>query len=292
MKTSLARRISMAAVIVTGALWIATGPSAARAQKSPAGGSTVNLLNPDMTSVDAERGALDRFLDAHPEIENDVVGRPSAMSDSGYLHEHPELQAFLESHPQVKADPRAFVSPGLWRDVTRRSDLDMMMGYLVPFAVFICFLLAALWVLRNLLESRRWNRSFKVHEEVHAKLIEKFASGQDLTAYMQSDAGRRLLEWTPPALDSATLGTSSTFSRILRSLQAGVVLLLVGIGMLLLRGQMAASDVLALPLLVFGTLGTTLGAGFVLSAFISYALSRRLGLIGAARLESDAILKR
>ncbi len=64
--------------------------------------------------------------------------------------------------------------------------------------LFVCALLAVLWVLRTLLENRRWNRSFKMHEDVHTKLIEKFASGQDFSAYMQSDAGRRLLEWTPP----------------------------------------------------------------------------------------------
>ena len=34
-----------------------------------------------------------------------------------------------------------------------------------PSTVMVCFLLAVLWVLRTLLENRRWNRSFKMHEE-------------------------------------------------------------------------------------------------------------------------------
>jgi hypothetical protein len=58
-----------------------------------------------------------------------------------------------------------------------------------------------------------------------------------------------------------------------------LVLLLMGVGMLLLRSHMTATD--APPLLVFGTLALTVGAGFVLSALISYGLSRHLGLIDA-----------
>jgi hypothetical protein len=156
--------------------------------------------------------------------------------------------------------------------------------------VIVSLLLAVLWVFRTLLENRRWNRSFKVHEDVHTKLIEKFASGQDFSAYMQSDAGRRLLEWTPPVLDPTSRGLPNPVGRILWSLQAGLVLLVVGIGLLLLRGQMAASD--APPLLVTGTLGVTLGGGFILSALVSYGLSKQLGLINGAGKGSDALMKR
>jgi hypothetical protein len=45
------------------------------------------------------------------------------------------------------------------------------------------------------------------------------------------------------------------------------------------------------PLLVFGTLGVTLGAGFILSALVSYGLSKHLGLIGAGGQGSDLALK-
>jgi phage-related protein len=242
-----------------------------------------------MASIDAQRGALDRFLDSHPEIASEVVGNPAAMSSPNFLREHPELQAFLDSHPQVKADPRAFLSPREWRSETRRSELDDVLSDLVPFSAFVCVLLAVLWVLRILLENRRWNRSFKMHEELQAKLIEKFASGQDFNAYVQSEGGRRLLEWTPPATDTTARGLPNPLGRIFWSLQAGLVLLLMGLGLLLLRGQLAASDVP--PLLVFGTLGLTLGIGFILSALVSYGLSRHLGLIGGAGQGSDLALK-
>jgi hypothetical protein len=253
----------------------------------------LNVIRPgdqDITSIDAQRGALDRFLDAHPEIGNQVIGRPAVMGDPNFLHYHPELQAFLESHPLVKADPRAFISPREWRNEPPRSDFSDFMGDLPPLAGFVCALLAILWVIRTSLENRRWNRSFKMHEEVHTKLIEKFASGQDFNAYMQSEGGRRLLEWTPPTNSSSTSRSlPNPIGRIFWSLQAGLVLVLMGIGMLLLRSHMGAND--EPPLLVFGALGVTLGAGFILSALVSYGLSRHLGIIDGTGPGSDSIAK-
>ena len=157
------------------------------------------------------------------------------------------------------------------------------MGDLAPSACALFALLAILWVFRTVLENRRWNRSFKMHEEVHTKLIEKFASGQDFNAYMQSEGGTRLLEWAPPPRSAFLAGPAQPHCRIFWSLQAGLVLLLMGLGLLLIRSHMAAND--APPLLVFGTLGVTLGAGFILSALVSYGLSRHLGLIDRARRE-------
>jgi len=225
--------------------------------------------------TDAARGALDRFLDAHPEIESDVMGDPHRISDASYIHEHPELEAFLASHPLVKADPRAFISARSWRfSQGGRSDAEELLSWFIPFSVFICMLLAVLWVVRTILENRRWNKSFKVHEDVHTKLIDKFASGQELTAYMESDAGRRLLEWAPPSTEGRMPFAAG---RILWSLQAGLILGLAGVGLLSVRRYVPDA---AQPLLVFGMLGLTIGLGFCLSAILSYGISKHLGLLG------------
>lgn len=228
---------------------------------------------PSEAQIDSERGALDRFLDSHPEIEGDVANDPPRIADANYVHEHPELQGFLDNHPLIKADPRSFLSPQAWRFQNRRSDMDELFSWLVPFGVFICCLLALLAVMRTVLENRRWNRSFKVHEEVHTKLIEKFASGEELRGYMESDAGRRLLEWSPPALETRA---PIAVTRILWSLQAGLILALAGTGLLAIRGYVPDA---AEGLLIFGTLGLTIGAGFFLSAFFSYGIAKHLGLL-------------
>ena len=231
--------------------------------------------------TDAARGALDRFLDAHPEIESDVLGDPHRISDPSYIHEHRELEAFLASHPLVKADPRAFISARSWRfSQGGKNDTEELLSWFIPFSVFVCMLLAVLWVVRTILENRRWNKSFKVHEDVHTKLIDKFASGQELTAYMESDAGRRLLEWTPPSIEGRMPFAAG---RILWSLQAGLILGLAGASLLSVRfyvpdaaQQTGARSVL----LVFGALGLAIGLGFCLSAILSYGISKHLGLLG------------
>jgi len=272
---------ALGALTVQGAV---VAPAFAQKGGQPAG-VTVSADQGE-TSLDAQRGAFDRFLDAHPEIEDEVLGDPPRLSDPNYVRDHPALQAFLESHPMVKADPRAFLSPGTWRFVSHRSSDEELLSWFVPFAVFVCCLLAVLWVLRAILENRRWNKSFRVHEEMHTKLIEKFASGPELSAYLETGAARRLLEWTPPAFDAPSRSLPAAAGRIIGSLQAGLVLLLVGLGLLLVRNLTPPPD--AQPFLVLGTLGVTIGAGFILSALASYVLSRRLGLIGGVTPGSAA----
>jgi hypothetical protein len=296
--------VALKAVIAAGAMWgvVAAATTTVFAQKPQAvgnGASSPEVARKlskataseeqDISIIDAQRGAMDRFLDSHPEIAHEVVDNPTALTDQNYLKDHPAMQAFLENHPQVKDDPRAFISPRNFRVESPRSELSEFMSDLAPLAAFAFALLAITWIIRTLFENRRWNRSFKMHEEVHTKLIEKFASGQDFNSYIQSEGGRRLLEWTPPATGTTSRGLPNPIGRIFWSLQAGLVLALVGVGMLLLRSHMMASD--APPLLVFGTLALTVGAGFILSALISYGLSRHLGLIDANLQSSGSIAK-
>ncbi len=265
-----------AAAILT---WMATaGATSARGlQKSNAETLGTHQAAPaGQPDIDSERGALDRFLDAHPDVEADVFSDPHRMVDPNYLQQHPELEAFLESHPLVKADPRSFVSPQSWRFGNQQNSTDMLLGWLIPFAVFVCCLLALLVVMRTVLENRRWNKSFKVHEDVHTKLIEKFASGEELRGYMESDAGRRLLEWTPPAIEARA---PVAVTRILWSLTAGLILGPAGIGFLWIRNLVPDAGE---GLLIIGTLFLTVGIGFFCSALLSYGIAKHLGLISPA----------
>ncbi len=129
------------------------------------------------------------------------------------------------------------------------------MSYLVPFAVFLTILLSILWVLRVLLENRRWNKVAAVQAETHRKLLEKFASSQELLAYMDSEAGRRFLESTPIQVEHAP--SPFPYDRILWSVQMGVILALVGAGLLFLQDRVPDG---AVAFLVFGTLTLALGA--------------------------------
>jgi hypothetical protein len=139
-------------------------------------------------------------------------------------------------------------------------------------------LLAALgWVIRTIINYRRWNRLSKTQTDVHTKLLDRFTANDDLLAYMQTTAGKRFLESAPIPLDGEVRQIAAPLSRILWSVQAGVVLAAGAAGLLFVSGRVIEEA--AQPLFAVAVVGLALGAGFVVSAIVSYAMSRSLGLL-------------
>ncbi len=114
----------------------------------------------------------------------------------------------------------------------------------------------------------------KLQSEVQNKLLEKVGSGQELLAYAQTDAGKKLLE-------SLRVEGVSPYARIIGALQTAIVMVSLGAALLFLRGRVAGADE---AFLVFGTLITVLGIGFGLSSGASYFLSKSFGLLDGTRL--------
>ena len=112
-------------------------------------------------------------------------------------------------------------------------------------------------------------KTAKLQAGVQTKLLEKFGSGQDLLAYVQSDAGKRFSE-------SLAMEQRTPYGRILGAAQAGVILVLLGLALLFLRGRVVGAEQ---GFLVSGTITLSLGAGFALSAALSYFLSKSFGLL-------------
>jgi len=255
------------------------------------------------------------FLAAHPDVYNQLMKQPQLLRDKGYLRQHPELAVFLKDHPEVAQKPpfteglpvpaemasasvpargnEALAGPcgpalkiqALQYEVERargvgypdKYSLARFMNDAGPFLVFVIILGALLWVLRVILENRRWGKVAKVQSEVHSKLLEKFGNSQELLAYMGTEAGKRFLESQPFQLEAqGTRPTPYPFGRILLSMQLGVVALLVGVGLLYVRGHVTEG---VEGCLILGTLASTVGIGFLLSAAASYGLSRHLGLL-------------
>jgi hypothetical protein len=118
------------------------------------------------------------------------------------------------------------------------------------------------------LSTIRRYKTAKLQAGVQTKLLEKFGSGQELLAYVQSDAGKQLME-------SLTMEQRTPHGRILGAAQASVILVLLGLGLLLLRGRVSGGEE---GFLVSGTITLSLGIGFGLSAALSYFLSKSFGL--------------
>jgi hypothetical protein len=117
----------------------------------------------------------------------------------------------------------------------------------------------------------RRSRTARLQADVQTRLLEKFGSSRELLEYLQTTQGQRFL-------DFVVTERANPYSRILISAQAGVIMTLLGLALLLLM-RMATVSEASDVLLVLGTLVLTLGIGFLASSVLSFVLSRSWGLI-------------
>ncbi len=211
---------------------------------------------------------------------------PSLMQNESYMSAYPAVAAFLAAHPGIARDPAYFldrvrVNTGeTWEPDERSRARQEIAEILAGMAAFVAFLLVTgvvVWVIRAIIENRRWNRVSKTQYDVHSKLLERFATNEELMAYIQTPVGRRFLESGPAPVPGSAQPVSAPFSRILWSVQVGIVLLAAGVGLFGLSRNLHADA--GVFFTVFGVLALALGAGFIASGGAAWALSKRLGLL-------------
>lgn len=236
------------------------------------------------------RQELSELLQRYPpSLRNVLALDHSLLANQTYLATYPALANFLNTHPEIARNPSFYVGDGpQQRPIDPNARMAELWGeVLTGVAVFTGFGMAIgllVWLIRTFVDYRRWSRLAKVQTDVHTKLVDRFTANEDLLNYIQSPAGARFLQSAPIMLDGAPRSVGAPLSRILWSLQGGVVLLAAGIGLQVVSAR-AASEA-AQPLAGLGILAIALGIGFMASAVLSFFLSRRLGLIEPGRHES------
>ncbi len=158
-------------------------------------------------------------------------------------------------------------------------DVMMMLTILSGFV-------ALFWVV---LSTIRRVKVARMQSEVHSKLVEKIGSGQDFSSFLNSEAGRQLADSLfyeqhrshAPNFEAQ----HDPYGRILRSIHTGVILLALGIAFLTLGTQFTKADdgFFFDSFFFFGDLAVALGAGFLISSWVSYRLSKKFGLINHDR---------
>lgn len=108
--------------------------------------------------------------------------------------------------------------------------------------------------------------------EMQTKLLDRLGSGVDVMSYVNSDAYRQLME-------GGGGGRNVYASRVLNSIQAGVVMLFGGGGMFLAALFVSVPEGASFLRVVGGIL-LALGVGMTLSAGWTYALLKKWGLLG------------
>lgn len=218
-----------------------------------------------------------------PEVGKVLKIDPSLWQNENYLKTYPALQAFVAAHPEVANNSRFYLED-IWiptdpipETAGTRLWNDMFQFVAVAFGVSAAIFVFT-WVIRTLINQRRWSRLARVQSEVHGKLLDRFASNAEVMAYINTTAGRKFLEAAPiPVAEEPVRSVSAPVNRVLWAVQAGLVLFAAGIGMRVIGAGTTEKEA-AEAFAAFGTLGIALGAGFIASAIVSVMLSKRLGL--------------
>jgi hypothetical protein len=294
-------RAAVLSGVVSGAAIVATAAAAQPVPAAPPAGrqatSAARLAQPlgpadapvillDDRDARETREAFNELLRKHPPALGRVLKLdPALLSNPEYLTAYPGLAGFLAQHPEVARSPAFFLADvRIEADEARRPDsaaLEVFTRILDAISVLVVMLVligTGLWLIRTLIDYRRWSRLSRVQADVHGKLLDRLSNNDDLVAYMQTDAGRRFLESAPIPLEAEPArALGAPYGRILWSLQAGVVVLALGLGLRFV-GRSVPADV-AWSLATIGALAVAVGLGFVASAVLSYLLSQRLGLL-------------
>ena len=218
-----------------------------------------------------------RLLTQHPpEVAPIVALDPTLLSNDPFLARYPELAQFVAAHPEIRRNPHYFVQElpnplafrrhSTWQDVVEAIGI----GFVISLIGFIL-----IWLVRTLIEQRRWSRLSQTQAEVHNKILDRFGSTEELLAYIKTPAGSKFLESAPIPLHTEVARPSGPLTRVLWSIQIGLIVAAAGLGMLLVSGRFDRET--AQGFFAMGTIAACVGGGFILSAIVSMVMSRRLG---------------
>lgn len=142
---------------------------------------------------------------------------------------------------------------------------------------------SGVYIASLIVEAIRSRQRTRLTSEFQAKLLDRVGSAQELGAFLNSEGGARMLATLSP-----TRLNGGPHQRILRALQAGLVLAALGVGLFLYISVRAlpteGEDIVAM----IATVSCALGAGLLLASGASYAMSRRMGLFDKRRDEAGS----
>ncbi len=151
------------------------------------------------------------------------------------------------------------------------SVLHHFLEDLTPIAIVVTAIVASAWIFSLIVGAFRHRANLRAQTDFHNRMMEKFSSADEFTAYLQSDAGRSFF-------DNLGNEPATPLSKILSSIQKGAILTLLGLGLFILGNFFTPQDGGGL-MFILGVVSFMIGAGFLVSSYISYRLAKTWGLI-------------
>jgi|SRR5687767_14879607 len=256
---------------------------------SPAPADAQQPLVPEPIQVvqaaENTREQLRNVLRTYPDSVAEILRRdPSLMSRADYMEPYPQLAKFLAQHPEIARNVEYYFEG--YQGWGSRHQLDpeyealgVLLGGLAGFLVMSALISTLVWLVRAVIQHRRWLKSSQVQADVHSKLMDRMTTNEELLAYIQSPAGRRFLEAVPPKPEMEAPGFNAPIGSILWSMMAGIVFATVGAGFSVAAGTIG--DDVQRAFTVVGVILFSLGIGFLIAALMAFIVSSRLGLFPA-----------
>ena len=219
------------------------------------------------------RNQFTALLNRNPEeLTTLLVLEPTLLANEEFLAGQPELARFIKAHPEVGLQPSFYLAQYGGR--TNYNGPDVVEPLVTLFA-FVLITFALGWIVRTIIEQKRWNRLTRTQTEVHNKILDRFGTSAELLEYVKSAAGTKFLESAPIPLRPEPPATQNVpMTRVIWSVQAGVIVVALGLGLLLVSLRYTESG----DLFALGAIALCVGLGFIGSAAVTLVLSRRLGL--------------
>lgn len=259
-----------------------SAPAAPAAPQAPAAPRQGADVAPGLGAHEVRMELQQLLHDLPPAIGTVLRHDPSLLTRGDYLAPYPALAAYVQQHPEVPLNPAFYLgTPDAEQGDAQSRGLRMAQDILDGagvFAVLATVLGFFAWLIRTLVEHRRWLRQSKTQVEAHAKVLDRLSGEGELLAYIQSPAGRKFLESAPIEVDGRARPSGGALGRVLVAVQAGIVLVALGLGFAALQSQFGDAGQ---GFTMLSTLALALGAGFLGSAAAAYVISSRHGLIGA-----------
>jgi hypothetical protein len=291
------KRIAASAALTVIVLLTAPGASAAQVPDNlkapPRAAQPVAPPYQENANAPETRQRLQELLRQFPPSVTEVLrADPSLLTRADYLAPYPALGAFLQQHPEVARNPTYFFGRFEYyepRATDRSFELVQMVLAGIGFTLLGSTVVGVfVWLVKTAVDHRRWLRVTRTQTEIHTKLLDRLGTNDELMAYIQSPAGRRFLESAPisVSLEQEPRTVGAPVTRIIWSMQAGVVLAALGMGFWLVqtRTNLEISE----GFWIIGVLIAALGIGFLASAVLAYVISARLGLVQRPKVEQEA----
>ena len=125
------------------------------------------------------------------------------------------------------------------------------------------------WMYRTHLAHQRYMKVLQLKAEMNARLLDKIGNEPGVLDVLKGDGQQKMFEVNLPE----TGRVSATYSRMLTAAQIGIVLLSAGFGFLYIRQFMNHTGDQE-GMLVFGTMGVSVGVGALLSAIAAFVAAK------------------